>query len=50
MYKCLNYKLCYLTCEKLAAGTCQGLATLYPTGMSVLYSAQYISVSCRNLP
>ncbi len=35
-----NYKLSYLTPEKLAAETYQDLATLYPTGMSVLYSAQ----------
>jgi hypothetical protein len=40
MYKRLNYKLCYLTCEKLAAETCQGLATLYKTGISVLCTAQ----------
>ncbi len=40
MYKHLNYKLCYLTHQKLAAETCQDLATLYPTSMSVLYSAQ----------
>jgi hypothetical protein len=36
----LNYKLCYLTQEKLAIGTCEERATLYPTCMSVLYSAQ----------
>ncbi len=39
MYKRLNYKLCYLTHEKLAAETCQDLAILYQTSMSVLYSA-----------
>ncbi len=38
--KFLTYKLCYLSREKLAAETCQDLAALYPTGMSVLYSAQ----------
>jgi hypothetical protein len=40
MYKRLNNKLCYLTREKLAAEACQDLATLYKTGISVLYSAQ----------
>ncbi len=43
-YKRLNYKLCYLTLGKLAAETCQGLATLYPTSLSVLYSAQCVSI------
>jgi hypothetical protein len=40
MYKHLNYKLRYLTHEKLAAKTCQDLAALYKTGISVLYIAQ----------
>ncbi len=40
MFKHLNYKLSYLTGEKLGVETCQDLVTLYPTGMSVLYSAQ----------
>jgi hypothetical protein len=39
MYKRLNYKLRYLTHEKLAAETCQDLAALYKTGLSLLYSA-----------
>ncbi len=47
MQECLNYKLCYLTCEKLAAETCQDLATLNKTGISVLYSAQYSLVQER---
>jgi hypothetical protein len=45
MYKCFNYKLCYLTCKKLVTETCQDLATLYPTSMSVLYSAQCMRTS-----
>jgi hypothetical protein len=52
MYKRLNFKLCYLTREKLAAETCQDLATLYKTGIYVLYSAQCkrTSVLSTSLP
>jgi hypothetical protein len=48
MYKLLNYKLCYIAHKKLAVEACQELATLHPTGMSVLYSAQCMlkSVFC----
>jgi hypothetical protein len=41
----LNYKLCYIACKKLAVEACQEIATLYPTGMSVLYSAQCTCLS-----
>jgi hypothetical protein len=40
MHKRLNYKLCYLTHEKLDAETCQNLATRDKNGISVVYSAQ----------
>ncbi len=40
MYKHLNHKFCYLPREKFAVESCQDLATLYKTGMSVLYNAQ----------
>jgi hypothetical protein len=40
MYKRFNYNLCHLNREKLAAETCQDLAALYKTGISVQYSAQ----------
>ncbi len=44
MYKRLNYKLCYLTLNKLAAETCN----LYVcTVQCTVYV--YISVSCTNL-
>ncbi len=45
MYKHSNYKLYCLTPEELAAEICQDLTILYPTGISVLYSAQCMQKS-----
>jgi hypothetical protein len=51
-YKCLNYKLCYLTLKKLASKTCQDRATLSNWYVcTVQYTVyMYISVLCTNLP